>query len=48
MENDELDRLREMLANGADRRRKGSWKLLRIMAAFVTAIRVLFTRKHRN
>ena len=47
MGNDDLDRLRQMLANEADRRRPGSWKVIRGLAAFLTFLRVLFRRRRR-
>jgi hypothetical protein len=47
MGNEDLDRLREMLANNADRRRGGSWRLLRRMAAVLGILRAVFSRKYR-
>ena len=47
MGNEDLDRLRELLANNADRRRGGSWKLLRKMAALLGVFRAMFKRKRR-
>ncbi len=45
MGNEDVDRLREMLANSSDRRRRGSWNVLRRMAIFLNFLRAVFRQR---
>jgi hypothetical protein len=48
MENEELERLRALLAINLERRRPGVWRLVRRVAVFLNILRVVFGRRHRN
>lgn len=40
MQYQELDRLRELLARKVERRRQGSWRLVRKLAGFLSVLRL--------
>ena len=47
MENDAVDRLRELLAKSAERRRAGRWKFVRKIGVLIGIFRAMFQRGHR-
>jgi len=48
MENDAVDRLRELLAKSAERRRAGRWRFVRKIGVLIGIFRAMFQRGHRR